>query len=183
MEGMESRPSLTAHPSRRSHLAVAIAALALTATACASTATSPSSGSKPAIGSPTSTATVSAIGNSKLGTILVGTNGRTLYLFEKDTNGKSHCSASCAALWPPLTTSGKPHAGSGVSASMLGTTGKTQVTYNGHPLYYYVADTSAGETYGEGIYQFGARWYAVSPKGVAITTGTTASGSGSSYGG
>ncbi|MHB1711506.1 MAG: COG4315 family predicted lipoprotein [Acidimicrobiales bacterium] len=183
MEGMEHRRWSSAHLSRRRRLAVPMAVLAVTAAACAGTAATTPSASNPTTapaGSSTSTATVSAIKNPALGMMLVGAKGRTLYLFEKDINGTSHCSGPCAALWPPLRTSGTPHAGSGVSASLLGTTGKTQVTYNGHPLYYYAADTSAGQTYGQGIYQFGARWYAVTPEGTAITTGAAAPSSASS---
>lgn len=119
--------------------------------------------------------------NSMLGMkIITGPDGRSLYLFEKDTNGKSSCSGSCVTVWPPLTTSGKAQAGSGVSASMLGTTtrsdGKTQVTYNGHPLYYYASDSSAGQVNGQGLNQFGALWYAVSAQGKAIVSGGSSSG-------
>src|SRR4051812_7378722 len=97
---------------------------------------------------------------TKAGKVLVGPNGRTLYLFEKDTGSSSNCSGACATAWPPLTTSGKPSAGSGVKASMLGTTmrsnGAEQVTYNGHPLYYFEGDKSAGSITGQGSKAFGA---------------------------
>jgi predicted lipoprotein with Yx(FWY)xxD motif len=114
---------------------------------------------------------------TKLGSILVNSKGHTLYLFKKDTNGKSSCSASCAKLWPPLLSRGKPTAGSGVKASLLGRTrrsnGSLQVTYNKHPLYSYTLDTKAGQTKGEGVLAFGARWYAVSAKGTAVVRTTT----------
>jgi len=124
---------------------------------------------------------------TKLGPILVNSKGHTLYLFKKDTNGKSSCSGSCAMFWPPLLSHGKPTAGSGVKASLLGTTrrssGSRQVTYNKHPLYTYSLDKKAGQTKGEGILAFGAKWYAVSAKGSAVvkapstttTAGTTTS--------
>jgi predicted lipoprotein with Yx(FWY)xxD motif len=121
---------------------------------------------------------------TKLGPILVNSKGHTLYLFKKDKNGKSACSASCATFWPPLLRHGKPTAGSGVKASLLGTTrrsnGSLQVTYNKHPLYTYTLDTKAGQTKGEGVLAFGARWYAVSARGTAVvktstTTTTTTS--------
>lgn len=119
---------------------------------------------------------------TKLGPVLVNSKGHTLYLFKKDKNGKSACSASCATFWPPLLRRGKPTAGSGVKASLLGTTrrsnGSLQVTYNKHPLYTYKLDTKAGQTKGEGFFAFGAKWYAVSAKGSAVvkpsTTTTTA---------
>ena len=110
--------------------------------------------------------------SSGLGKILVDSQGRGLYLFEKDTGTKSTCSGACAAAWPPFTTSGKPKAGSGVTASLLGTTtrsdGKTQVIYNGHPLYYYAGDQKAGDTNGQNLDQFGAEWYVLSPAGKKI---------------
>ena len=109
---------------------------------------------------------------TSLGSILVNSRGHTLYLFKKDTNGKSSCSGSCAKFWPPLLGHGKPTAGSGVKASLLGTTrrsnGSLQVTYNKHPLYTYALDKRAGQTKGEGNSLFGARWWAVSGKGRAV---------------
>jgi predicted lipoprotein with Yx(FWY)xxD motif len=109
---------------------------------------------------------------TKLGKTLVDSQGRTLYLFEKDKGMKSTCFGACASVWPPFTTSGKPQAGAGVSASLLGTTarsdGKPEVTYNGHPLYYYASDQKPGDTTGEGLDQFGAKWYVLSPSGKKI---------------
>ncbi len=127
----------------------------------------------------TSSATASVSGAAEvstlktgLGTILVAANGHTLYLFEGDKNGKSNCKGDCAGSWPPLMSSGKPKAGSGVNASLLGLTtreeGGTQVTYNGHPLYEFIADKERGQTSGEGLKAYGAAWYVVSPAGSAI---------------
>jgi predicted lipoprotein with Yx(FWY)xxD motif len=110
--------------------------------------------------------------STSLGKILVDSQGRTLYLFKKDTGTKSTCSGACAAAWPPFTTSGKPKAESGVKASLLGTTarsdGSTEVTYNGHPLYYYAGDQGPGDTTGQGLDQFGAEWYVLSPAGSQV---------------
>src|SRR4051794_39852173 len=82
--------------------------------------------------------------NSSLGNILVDSQGRTLYLFKKDTGSTSTCTGACAAAWPPLAASGRPTVGSGASASKVGTTkrsdGKLQVTYSGHPLYRFMGD-------------------------------------------
>jgi predicted lipoprotein with Yx(FWY)xxD motif len=107
----------------------------------------------------------------------VNSKGHTLYLFMKDKNGKSSCNASCATFWPPLLSHGKPTAGSRVKASLLGTTrrsnGSRQVTYNKHPLYSYTLDKKAGQTKGEGIFAFGAKWYAVSAKGTAVVKRST----------
>jgi predicted lipoprotein with Yx(FWY)xxD motif len=113
--------------------------------------------------------------NTSLGKVLVGGNGMTLYLFEKDKGPKSTCSGACASAWPPLTTSGKPKAGSGVKAAKLGITkrgdGTTEVTYNGHPLYFYAGDSTPGQTNGQGLNQFGAEWYVLSAKGDKVENG------------
>lgn len=110
--------------------------------------------------------------NAKLGAILVDGNGRTLYLFEKDTSSSSTCYGSCASYWPPLLTGGKPQAGAGVNASLLGTTkrtdGTTEVTYAGHPLYYVVTDHNPGDASGEGVNNYGASWFVVGVDGNKI---------------
>jgi predicted lipoprotein with Yx(FWY)xxD motif len=111
----------------------------------------------------------------KLGKIVVNAGGRTLYLFEEDKHGKSACYGPCAKAWPPLLTKGKPVAGPGVKAKLLGVTmrknGKHQVTYGGHPLYRYANDEKAGQTEGEGSKAFGAEWYVVAPSGKKIDNG------------
>jgi predicted lipoprotein with Yx(FWY)xxD motif len=107
-----------------------------------------------------------------LGTILVDSQGRTLYLFEADKNGKSACSGACATAWPPLTTTSSAVAGTGAMKKLLGTTkrsdGSTQATYNGWPLYLYQGDSAAGQTNGEGSTEFGAGWYALAPTGKRV---------------
>lgn len=111
--------------------------------------------------------------STKLGNILVNSKGLTLYLWVKDKHGKSVCSSACASLWPLLLISGKPTAGRGVKASKLGeyktSSGKYEVTYNGHPLYRFVSDTKPGETRGQGNTTFGGPWWVVSAAGNAIT--------------
>jgi predicted lipoprotein with Yx(FWY)xxD motif len=111
---------------------------------------------------------------TSLGKILVNSQGRTLYLFKKDSGRKSACTGACAKAWPPLRASGKPTAGRGVSASKLGTIkrsdGKPQVTYKGHPVYTFVKDTKAGQTNGQGLTAFGASWFVLSPAGNQISS-------------
>jgi predicted lipoprotein with Yx(FWY)xxD motif len=161
-------------------LIAGIAALAAVALIAAGLAGASKSGS----------ATVGAQ-RSKFGRILVDARGRSLYLFEKDKHGMSSCNGACASLWPPLIASGKPRAGSGVKASLLGRTkrkdGRWQVTYNRHPLYTFVNDTKKGQTNGEGFNAFGAEWYLVSPAGAKVENGHAASYGGyppsSGYGG
>src|SRR5262245_27592876 len=105
------------------------------------------------------------------GKALVDAQGRTLYLFEADKGDKSTCNGACASLWPPATVTGKT-AGAGLTANEIGTTqrsdGKRQLTYNGHPLYRYAADSKPGQTNGQGLDQFGAKWYVLNASGSKI---------------
>jgi predicted lipoprotein with Yx(FWY)xxD motif len=163
-------------------VAAASAAIVLVAAGCSKSSSSKSaSASPPATSPPTTAAPVTtaaaggmtvAVNSSKLGRILVDAKGRTLYLFEKDKGATSSCYGACAGGWPPYTTPAAPQAGGGATASLLGTTtrtdGTTQVTYKGHPLYYFVGDKSAGEVTGEGVDAFGAKWYVLAPSGNKI---------------
>ena len=111
---------------------------------------------------------------TKLGKILVDAKGMTLYLFEKDRRNKSACAGACAKVWSPLLVKGKPTAGGGVKASLLGTTRRksgVQVTYNGHPLYHFSGDKKPGDARGEGSKAFGAEWYVLSAKGAKVEKG------------
>lgn len=112
--------------------------------------------------------------DAKLGQILVDESGMTVYLFLSDTPTTSTCYSTCANVWPPVVTTGAPQAGAGAQASLLGTItrtdGKVEVTYAGHPLYYFVQDKAAGDVKGQGINGFGALWWVLSPAGAAITT-------------
>jgi predicted lipoprotein with Yx(FWY)xxD motif len=112
-------------------------------------------------------AVVNIAQNAALGSFLVDAKGMTLYLYTKDTPNTSNCYNGCAAYWPPLLTSAAPVAGTGVTASMLGTTKRTdgtmQVTYNGWPLYYYMSDNAAGDTTGENVQNV---WFVITPAGM-----------------
>jgi predicted lipoprotein with Yx(FWY)xxD motif len=162
--------------------AVVVPLVALAAAGCGSNRGTSTATAKAPGGT---SATVSVASSSGLGEILVDSQGRTLYLFEKDTGTKSTCSGGCAVAWPPLRASGKPTAGGGAKASLLGRTprsdGKPQVTYNGHPLYTYQGDGGPGDTSGQGNPGFGAPWYVLSPAGNAITTESSNPGGGNGY--
>jgi predicted lipoprotein with Yx(FWY)xxD motif len=123
----------------------------------------------------------------KFGTYLVGPSGRALYVWVADSMGKSNCSGACAKVWPPLTTNGSPKASGRAMAADLGTItrsdGTKQVTYKGHPLYYYVSDTGPATTSGQGSNNFGAKWWLVAPSGQAITKAASSSSSSSGSGG
>jgi predicted lipoprotein with Yx(FWY)xxD motif len=109
---------------------------------------------------------------TKVGKVLVAANGRTLYLFTADTHKKSACYGQCAKYWPPLIGA-KPTVGTGLKASLAGTTkrkgGKLQVTYGGHPLYFFAQDKKAGDLNGQGFVHFGGTWWVVSAAGKKIT--------------
>jgi predicted lipoprotein with Yx(FWY)xxD motif len=120
----------------------------------------------------TAKAPVISTAKTKLGRILVDTRGRTLYLFEKDRKGKSTCNGQCAVAWPPLIAGAKPRVAGAAKAALVGTTkradGRRQVTYNGHPLYTFIQDKKRGQTKGQGLDGFGAKWYVLSSAGRAI---------------
>jgi predicted lipoprotein with Yx(FWY)xxD motif len=119
----------------------------------------------------TSTSSV-GVHRTSHGRVLVDGRGRALYLFERDKANSSRCTTGCLSVWPALTTKGKPQPRAGVSRAKVGTiraaNGRRQVTYSKHPLYSYVGDTKAGETNGQGLNQFGGKWYLVSPSGRKI---------------
>jgi predicted lipoprotein with Yx(FWY)xxD motif len=173
--------------------AACAAGVALAASACSSgpastssdsTATAPSSSAPAQASSPAAAASESASSSASPETVdlksfsgipgmaLADEEGHAMYLWEADKNGTSTCSGACAAAWPPVTTGGPPQAGSGVSQSLLSMVkradGTEQVTYNGHPLYYYAGDTGPGAAKGQGSKDFGASWYVLSAKGAKI---------------
>ncbi len=122
---------------------------------------------------PAASGTAINLGNTRLGQVLVDAKGLTVYLFLADRNSVSACNtASCVQYWPPVLTNGAAQAGTGVTASLLGTItradGTTQVTYSGHPLYRFFSDKAAGDAAGQGVNAFGALWYVVSPSGTQI---------------
>ncbi|HEY0817055.1 MAG TPA: hypothetical protein VGE11_27580 [Pseudonocardia sp.] len=153
--------------------------------------------SAPSAGATTSGAAVSGahVGVAGLapGTALVDGSGRALYLFEADQGSTSTCTGSCAQIWPPVLTSGQASVvSSAVQAPLLGSTaradGAQQVTYDGHPLYYFTGDKKSGDARGQGINRFGGLWYVVAPDGAAVTAAAApapaarASGSTGAYG-
>jgi predicted lipoprotein with Yx(FWY)xxD motif len=113
------------------------------------------------------------VGSSdQYGKILTDGKGLTLYLFAKESGTKSECYGQCATAWPPFLTKGEPQAGPGVEAGGLGTTrrndGATQVTYKGHPLYYYHGEKQAGQILCQDVDEFGGTWLIVAPDGTPI---------------
>jgi predicted lipoprotein with Yx(FWY)xxD motif len=111
------------------------------------------------------------------GEFVADAGGRALYLFTADTQGSSSCYDACAQVWPPfLSPAGTPRAGSaGVEPRLIGTVqrrdGSTQVTYNGHPLYYYQKDQGPGQATGQDVHDAGGEWYLVTPQGEKLEHG------------
>ena len=154
-------------------VAGALSVFSLLSAACGGSSPSTAASSP----SPSEAATgekIAVANNAKYGQILVDDKGMTLYLFVKDTGTASTCYGQCATFWPPVLTTGRPQAGPGVDASLLGTTtrtdGKVEVTYAGHPLYYFQKDKAPGDTTGQGVNGFGDLWWVLKPSGAAITT-------------
>jgi predicted lipoprotein with Yx(FWY)xxD motif len=171
---------------------VAAAVIAAVATLVAGVS-SPASARPSSLDATHAKRTLVMLRKTALGKVLVDSRGRTLYLYTPDGRSKTVCYGQCAAYWPPLLTTGKPRAGAGVKAKLLGVTmrkdGSHQVTYAGHPLYLFIQDTKPGQTSGE---EFQNIWYVVSAAGKKVekeagststTTQTTTTSSGYSNGG
>jgi predicted lipoprotein with Yx(FWY)xxD motif len=110
--------------------------------------------------------------DSQYGGVLFGGNDQAIYYFDKESGSKSECYGACAEAWPPVLTKGAPQAEDVVQAGLLGTTerddGTTQVTYDGHPLYYY-AHEGPSEVTCHNVNEFGGLWLAVHPNGEAVS--------------
>ena len=156
-------------------LAVPLGA-ALLATACSSAPPPPRSpSSAPAAGSSASASTTGTVIGTQAGSAgaFLTDGGRAVYLWAKDGMNMSACSGACASAWPPVPANGTLTATGGAKATDLGTItrsdGTKQVTYDGHPLYYFVGDSAAGQTNGQGSDNFGAKWWLVASSGAEIT--------------
>lgn len=168
--------------SARLAIAATLAAVALAAcgsSSKSSSSTSPSTAATTTQGAAATTTTSAgggattgatvAVASSKLGNILVDSNGMTLYLWEKDTTAdKSSCTGACATAWPPEVVTGTPTYGTGLTASMFSTItrddGSKQLAVNGHPLYRWMGDKAPGDTNGQDVNDF----YVVSSSGEKI---------------
>jgi predicted lipoprotein with Yx(FWY)xxD motif len=149
------------------HTLVAIAAAASSAFAAAGSGHDPAA---PAESTALPRAALRA-GASPYGRMLFDGKGRALYLFTRDRT-HSRCFGACARAWPPFVVRTRPRAGRGVSGRLIGTIrrpgGKRQVTYRGHPLYYYVGDRRPGQVLCQDVVEFGGRWLVVAPSGRPI---------------
>lgn len=166
--------------SRRVRRAVALCAMAgaglLVAAGCGTSTARGAAVAPATAGTNPSPVTTVMVGHTGLGSVLTDRAGLTVYLFEKDSGGKSSCYGACATAWPPVTTaSAQPGVAGGANQSLLGTTtrtdGTTQLTYAGHPLYRFAGDHKPGDTTGQGSKAFGAGWYVVTAAGLKIDNG------------
>ena len=165
-------------------LGVPVVAAGLLAAACGSAAASSSPGSA-ASSSPDSAGsaaggaarTVVAAHPGSGGSFLT-VGSRSVYAWTADGMNKSNCMGACAGEWPPVTAHSKVTVSGGAKPSDLGTIarpgGGRQVTYAGHPLYFFAGDSGAGQTSGQGNDSFGAKWWLVAPSGMQITAADTA---------
>ncbi len=107
--------------------------------------------------------------SADMGAYVVDSDGRAVYLFTKDDNGQSACTDACAQAWPPVLAQSATVNGQGLDQAQIGTIvrpdGQTQVTYNGHPLYYFAKDANPGATTGEDVHAFDGEWYLITPSG------------------
>jgi predicted lipoprotein with Yx(FWY)xxD motif len=170
-------------------MAVGLAVAGLTLAACGSSSSggsSTSSSAQQSSSTTSSSSTVTTYNDPQYGKILTSGSGVTYYIFTKDTRNHSNCTGACAKAWPPVYGSSFTAAG-GVSKSLIGTTmrasGKSQLTYDGHPLYTFSGDSGPHMVSGEGVNGFGGYWYVISPSGKVIAS-SPSSGSygGSTYG-
>lgn len=166
---------------KHSRIVAALVAPGLLAAACSSGGGSPSTAGNGNSAPSGSSAVTIKVSNGHL----TDATGRTVYLWRADKTSKSTCNGNCTTFWQPVTAKSKATAGTGANAADLGTSkrndGTTQITYSGHPLYYYSGDSGPGQTNGQGNNGFGALWWEVAPTGTAITTGGQ-SNSGGGYG-
>jgi predicted lipoprotein with Yx(FWY)xxD motif len=176
-------------------LAAACSSAGSSSSTPAASSSTPASASAPSSapasgGASASGATVIKTASSSAGTVLTDGSGRAVYLWVKDAGGMSACTGACAGAWPPVTTTGTATASGSAKASDLGTItrsdGSKQVTYDGHPLYYFSGDSGPGTATGQGSDGFGAKWWLVAPTGSDVTasvsalTASSSSGSGAS---
>jgi predicted lipoprotein with Yx(FWY)xxD motif len=171
------------HPLALGAVATTVALLAAGCGSSGKTTTTKAAAARSSYATPTTATSTSAaatgvaiaVKHGKPGVILAaGPKKMTVYLFEGDMASSSSCSGECASVWPPVTSAGAPVAGAGVVATHLGTItrpdGTKQVTYNGHPLYFYSKDGDSGDAYGQAIKSFGASWYVIAPSGNKVDT-------------
>jgi predicted lipoprotein with Yx(FWY)xxD motif len=184
---MSGRARLAAGAGSAFGVALLVAACGTGSSSTGAAGSSSPAGASSAAASGGSGSTVITTVSSSAGTFLTNSSGQAVYLWSKDGNGMSACSGACAGAWPPVTTTGTVTAVGAAKSSDLGTItrsdGTKQVTYDGHPLYFFSGDSGPGMASGQGNDGFGAKWWLVAPSGSDVTAAVssfTKSGSGTS---
>jgi predicted lipoprotein with Yx(FWY)xxD motif len=142
--------------------------------ACGSTTSSIIASARPTNITPPAAGDASLVrtGSSRYGRVLFDTGGRVLYTFARDRGRASTCYGGCAEAWPPFTVNRPPKAGAGVHSGFVGTTrrrdGSLQVTYAGHPLYYFTGDKKPGQITCQHVSSFGGLWLVDNPNGTPV---------------
>ena len=184
---MSARARLAAGAGSAFGVALLVAACSTGSSSTGAAGSSSPAGASSAAAGGSSGSTVITTVSPSAGTFLTTSSGHAVYLWSKDGNGMSACTGACTGAWPPVTTTGQVTASGGAKSSDLGTITRTdgtkQVTYDGHPLYFFAGDSGPGMASGQGNDGFGAKWWLVSPSGSDITVAVssfTKSGSGTS---
>jgi predicted lipoprotein with Yx(FWY)xxD motif len=161
-------------------LALLAAAAAAAILAACSSGTSSSGGSSSS--NPVS-ASAGSLQTARVGgaTVLTNAKGFTLYAFAPDTSTKSNCNGACAQNWPPVNGPATAARVKGTFGTIKRSTGATQATFDGHPVYTFVGDKAPGQANGNGLNAFGGKWHEVTTSGSA-PAGNTSSGSGAGTG-
>jgi predicted lipoprotein with Yx(FWY)xxD motif len=162
-------------------LALPAAAAAAVLAACGSSGTP--SGTSSSGGSGAHVAVAAAgLKTAKIGgvTVLTSAKGFTLYSFAPDTSTKSNCNGTCAQNWPPVKGPATASGVTGTFGTIKRSSGATQATFDGHPLYTFVGDTAPGQAKGNGLNAAGGLWHEITTSGSA-PAGSSSSGSGGGY--
>lgn len=142
-----------------------------TTTPSVSSTPSPDETESPRGTTPQRRGTTITTASSEFGEVLWGPNRQVVYIWEKEPSTKAACYGDCAAAWPPVLTTGEPVAAGEVEGALLGTTtrrdGSKQVTYDGHPLYYY-AHEGPGEVKCHNVATHGGLWWVITPSGQRV---------------
>ena len=177
-----SAQRITSGPSRlRMLLALlAVAAAAAVLAACSSSASSSAGGGNGTSTSSPAAATAGSLKTATIGgvTVLTNAKGFTLYSFAPDTPTKSNCNGTCAQNWPPVTGPATASGVTGTFGTIKRSDGSVQATFDGHPLYTFVGDTTPGQAKGNGLNAAGGLWHEITTSGTA-SAGSSSSGSSS----
>ena len=158
---------------------LAAAAAAAVLAACSSGTSSSGGSSSSSVSASAGSLKTASVGGA---TVLTNAKGFTLYAFAPDTSTKSNCNGACAQNWPPVNGPATAAGVKGTFGTIKRSTGATQATFDGHPVYTFVGDKAPGQANGNGLTAFGGQWHEVTTSGSAAPAGSSSSGSGGGIG-